>query len=166
MTIKTCKYCGETFIPQHHFQTLCSTECRLTANIISKRKYRHQNAARLNESKKESNRICMSEYRKNNFLLYKLKSIRQSAKRRGLEFSLTLQDIKIPEMCPLLHIPLIQGGETSPNLVSIDRIDSSIGYIPSNIQVISYKANTMKSNATKEELILFAKNILSLYGEI
>lgn len=47
-----------------------------------------------------------------------------------------------------------------PNNPSIDRLDPSIGYIPGNICVISYKANTMKNNASYTELKTFCKNIL------
>jgi len=41
----------------------------------------------------------------------------------------------------------------------IDRIDSSKGYIKGNVQVISRKANTMKSNADVATLIKFAEGI-------
>lgn len=163
---KHCKYCGEIFTPTHHYQTLCSIECRLEADRISKRKYRMQNADKLNAAKREINRKCMSQYRQNHFLAYKLKTAKSSAKRRGLEFNLQLSDLTIPKLCPLLEIPIVQEGGTTPNTASIDRIDSQLGYISGNVQVISYKANTMKSNATREELITFAKNILKMYGEI
>jgi hypothetical protein len=39
--------------------------------------------------------------------------------------------------------------ETSP---SIDRIDSTKGYTPDNIQIISWKANRVKGYATLQEL--------------
>jgi hypothetical protein len=40
---------------------------------------------------------------------------------------------------------------------SIDRINPKLGYVEGNIQIISHKANRMKSNASVEELKLFAR---------
>jgi len=45
------------------------------------------------------------------------------------------------------------GKNDSPTL---DRIDPNKGYVKGNIQVLSHLANMMKSNATAEELHLFA----------
>lgn len=87
-------------------------------------------------------------------------SARQRAKKRGLEFTIVVGDIHIPEFCPILNIRLSRN--TGPNGVrgpassspSLDRIDSRKGYTKENIQVISNRANTMKSDATLEELAL------------
>jgi hypothetical protein len=89
---------------------------------------------------------------------------KQSAQQRGLEFNLTIDDIIIPEYCPLLNVKLTfeYTLETRNTYYSIDRIDSSKGYVKGNVQVISIKANTMKNAATHDELITFAKNILGL----
>lgn len=66
------------------------------------------------------------------------------AKRKGLEFAIDVSDIKIPETCPVLGIPM--------DCPSLDRIRNEDGYTLDNICVISKRANTLKNNATVEEL--------------
>lgn len=79
----------------------------------------------------------------------------------NMEFTILVEDIIIPEVCPYLNVPFVPlDKELSP---SLDRIDSSKGYTPDNIRVISYKANRMKSNATEQELISFAKGVLKVH---
>lgn len=84
---------------------------------------------------------------------------RARAKRAGMECSITMEDIIIPDVCPVLGIPLFSaagGGKKPPTLLgnspSLDRIDNSKGYTPDNIRVISMRANDLKSDATLEEL--------------
>ena len=45
----------------------------------------------------------------------------------------------------------------------IDRIDTTKGYIKGNIQVVSHKANFIKTNLTLDELANFIKNISKMY---
>jgi hypothetical protein len=86
--------------------------------------------------------------------------VRRAKKRasmKGVPFSLTEYDIKIPEVCPVLGIPLFKGtGKIVSNSPSLDEIIPGIGYVVGNVQVISNKANAMKSNATPDELRKFA----------
>lgn len=83
------------------------------------------------------------------------------AEKRGIEFNIEIDDIIIPEKCPILECDFIYGTshnyEYSP---SLDRIDNSKGYIKGNVMVISSKANKMKNSATLHELQMFCKNIL------
>ena len=75
------------------------------------------------------------------------------ARQKGLEFNITKEDIELPDVCPILGIELRKNsGKSSESSYSLDRKDSSKGYIKGNIQVISNRANTLKSNATIEEL--------------
>jgi hypothetical protein len=80
------------------------------------------------------------------------------ATQRGVKFSITPEDIEIPEFCPVLGlklIPKIGGGPLSsrinPDAPTIDRIDNNRGYEPGNIKVISLRANVLKSNGTVPE---------------
>lgn len=65
---------------------------------------------------------------------------------KGLEFSITIDNIKIPDRCPVF------GTDWEESRPSLDRKDSRLGYTPDNIQVISVRANTLKNNATLQEL--------------
>ena len=88
------------------------------------------------------------------------------AKETGIEFTITLQDIVIPTHCPYLGIELtheLGKGQLESNS-SLDRIDSTKGYIPGNVQVTSRLANTMKSNASQETLLRFAQGIFEVHG--
>ena len=98
------------------------------------------------------------EYRKKYPEKILLASAKRRAKIENKEFNIELEDVKIPQFCPILNIR-IQTGPLSNSSPSIDRIDSSRGYIKGNVKVISYLANTMKSNATEEQLLTFAANI-------
>lgn len=74
---------------------------------------------------------------------------KRRAKERKQEFSLQLEDIVIPEKCPVFNKPFV---ENTIYAASLDRIDSTKGYVVGNIQVISTRANTLKNDATLEEL--------------
>lgn len=99
-----------------------------------------------------------------NRLLWRAKA---RAKQYNIPFNITKEDIILPTHCPYLGIPLIYSrprGITGDNVISIDRIDNTKGYVRGNIEIISLLANTMKSNASKENLISFANEILKRYG--
>jgi len=82
-----------------------------------------------------------------------LRAARKRARRADLEYDLELPDIVIPTHCPVLGIPLFPSQKLpGPNSPSLDRIENAKGYVRGNVVVVSYKANTMKHNATPEEL--------------
>lgn len=75
------------------------------------------------------------------------------AKQKGLEFNIEKSDIVIPSMCPVFGIPLLRGKhQPTNNSPSLDRRDNSKGYVKGNVYVISYKANSIKRDATVEDL--------------
>jgi hypothetical protein len=82
-----------------------------------------------------------------------LRAAKARSKKRGLMFTLVREDIEIPEFCPVLGIRLQVGYKavvhSSP---TIDRLIPQLGYVRSNIRVISFRANTIRGDATSEEL--------------
>lgn len=81
------------------------------------------------------------------------RNAKSRAKKSNLEFSITENDIIVPEYCPILGMKLEENKRMSKsNSFSLDRIDSSKGYIKGNIQVISHRANQIKNDSTIEEL--------------
>lgn len=84
-----------------------------------------------------------------------LASAKSRAKKAGVEFNITLEDLNIPSYCPVFGVELRTEtgmGKRCDNSCSIDRIDNSKGYIKGNVAVISWRANMMKGNLTIEEV--------------
>lgn len=132
------------------------------------RSYYHKNKKKINKSQKEyvaknkdkHNERC-KKYNKNLYVNRPAKLLWQYAKRRAkiysMDFNIIEEDIIVPEFCPILEQKLERNTRYT---MTLDRIDNSIGYVKGNVQVISSKANVMKSDATPEELIKFANSLI------
>lgn len=87
-----------------------------------------------------------------------LKAAKRRAKKRGIEFSLKESDLDYSGVCPCCKKsfdgPPDKTLRTGPRDLapSIDRIDPKKGYTPDNIQILCFKCNRIKSNATIEYL--------------
>lgn len=108
------------------------------------------------KAKKERDR------RKNNWkykpALSMLNNSKQRAKAKGIEHTLTINDIIIPDYCPVLGIKLETGDRKKHwNAPSIDRVDNTKGYVKDNILIMSVRANMIKKDATIEELVQIGK---------
>lgn len=98
-----------------------------------------------------------------------LELARERAKRKGVEFLITADDLYDPVFCPLLpHLVLDYGKRgkgSAANSPSIDRIDPTKGYVPGNVWIISARANRLKSDATLQELETLVANLRSKMGQ-
>ena len=130
-------------------------------NIEARRKASREYAKRTRSRDREKNLARVAKWRQDNYEYTILRDAKKRAAKKGLEFSIELSDIIVPEKCPLLGIVLFpkdhrsQGKKNSgagPNSPSLDRIDPSKGYVKGNVWVISWRANKIKSDATLEEL--------------
>jgi hypothetical protein len=95
-----------------------------------------------------------------------LQRARSNARSRKLDFNLEIADIIIPKYCPYLNVELLTEHKhsTHQHYATNDRIDSTMGYVKGNLQIISKLANTMKNNSTEEQLITFAMNVLKIHA--
>ena len=105
--------------------------------------------AYMNETARKSHLKARRE-RPESFFVYRAKQI---AIKKHLPFNLTVADIIIPEICPVLGIPLqfATAGQATDNSPSIDRVIPELGYVRGNVEIISKRANTIKSFGTIEE---------------
>lgn len=119
-----------------------------------------------------SKKIYARQYRKEHPVKYMVSAARMRAKERDIEFSIQESDIVVPEICPYLGIPIRlvldtgKGrGRVDFDSASLDRIDSTKGYVKGNVQIISHLANRMKNSATIEQLLDFARNVLTIHSK-
>jgi len=132
---------------------------------------------------------CAKEYGDNVCPLRRwFDSKKSDAKRKGNEFTIEPTDIpgvkiretitidkvgrkhtsweatEYPKVCPVLRVELDWGmNGRQPNSPSLDRIDSTKGYVKGNVMMMSDLANKMKSNATPEQLNQFSR--YHLFGD-
>lgn len=127
-----------------------------------------QNQLRWNKKNSDKLAKYTQQYALENPEKIMLALCKQRASLKGLEFSLVEEDFVFPETCPYLGMPLtyIRGKGRQTTNYSVDRIDSTKGYVKGNIQIISDLANRMKQEATPEQLVTFAKNIFVIYKDL
>jgi hypothetical protein len=75
------------------------------------------------------------------------------ARSLGLPFDITVDDITIPSVCPVLGFPIVvTHNALQYDSPSVDRIIPGDGYVKGNIVVVSWRANKLKNDATMAEL--------------
>jgi hypothetical protein len=94
------------------------------------------------------------------------RSARQRAKQTGAPFTIVEADLPAcPAFCPILGVRLEAGHRNHPASPSLDRIWASLGYVPGNLQIISARANRLKSDADPFELMCLAVFMARLVGK-
>lgn len=141
--MKTCEVCNGP-IAKINTTGVCTKtpECV----IENRKRTKAKNANRIREYARE--RYQSSDGR----LKILVNTAKARAESRGIPFAITSEDITIPDVCPVLGIPIKLDDIYTDNVPTIDRIVPSLGYVPGNVAVISNKANRLKSDATAEEL--------------
>jgi len=99
---------------------------------------------------------------------YKLSMLRIAkarARRRNIFFELSLENIEIGAKCPILGIPFEVGSVNWQSSPSLDRIDNRRGYEPDNVIVVCMMANSIKNQATPDQIKKVGKFYEKLYRQ-
>lgn len=93
--------------------------------------------------------VSQAQYKDQDWKVLLYNRAKTRATKLGREFTITVDDIVIPDVCPVFNVPMVRGTKYAP---SLDRMDSTKGYVPGNVKVISLRANVIKNDATAYEL--------------
>jgi len=149
-----CKHCGVPVLSGRVDRTL-HPACRKAYVSSYQKDWMGRNIVR----EKEKRRVHSENFRKEKPKAKMLSSAKQRAKKSSTPFDLSLEDIPDWGVCPVLGVKMEPKTRYAP---SLDKISPQKGYVKGNIQVISRLANTMKQDATQEELERFAKWVLKI----
>jgi hypothetical protein len=85
---------------------------------------------------------------------------RKRDRRKGLESTVTAEMIVIPNVCPVLGVPLrVSQGLPADDSPSLDHIDPTRGAVWGNWCVISRRANSLKQQHTAESMAKFVSDV-------
>lgn len=113
------------------------------------------------QSERDSRRESDLRSLRSKMLLAKERNNIRSGK--GLEFSLTVDNVHWPERCPVLGMVLTYGGKGfNDSAASFDRIDNTKGYTPDNVRIMSNRANRLKNDGAAAEHQLIADYLNNL----
>jgi hypothetical protein len=91
---------------------------------------------------------------------------KQNSKQTGWTWDVTMSDIQWNTVCPILGLELDWFAESrQENSPSFDRIDSSKGYVVGNVQIVSWRANRIKNDGTKEEHYKIYEYLTKIYND-
>jgi hypothetical protein len=122
-------------------------------------------------------RKCASEYMKHwyrertNDLSERVKirktrmvsSARKRAIKFGVDCDISVDSFEIPDCCPALGIKLsLENKHIGLDSPTLDRLKPELGYVEGNVNVISQKANLIKSNGSPEDLKMVLDWVLAM----
>lgn len=98
-------------------------------------------------------------------------TICRRARNRGRSVDVSIQDVweiyeKQNRKCALSGIPIAFGKINSETTASLDRIDSSRGYVKDNVQWVHKDVNIMKNVFSVEYFLEMCTNVVSTIGKV
>lgn len=107
----------------------------------------------------------------NGYFTRKMVTLRNNAgRRRGIEITITADDLrrlykKQKGLCALSGVEMVltnRLAKAGPNALSVDRIRHDEGYVPTNIRLVTWRANAARGLGSDDELREFCRQVLAL----
>jgi len=171
MDSRKCTQCSQEKDASHFSWRNDGSHKRLTSRCKECRRLNYKENPQHNRDRSreyyDTNKLVILEglkqRRRMNPVLSLLHAAKARSKRLGVPFDLQESDVVVPEICPVLGIPLIvNDGKCGPNSPTLDRVIGALGYVRGNVVVVSFKANTIKNDATLDEL----RSVLAFYDRL
>lgn len=158
--MKTCAKCEQAKSFTMFYKNKAREDGVSVYCIVCTKTYDQKNKSLRLKTKRDGYIRNPSVYKDRSFKNYRssieqrmLYSAKRRAKLKGIPFELTLEDLIIPETCPVLGYKLKINNESSKfDSPSLDKIVPEKGYVKGNVIIVSMKANQIKTNATLREL--------------
>lgn len=162
----THKYRSD-YLPENYDKTLTCWSCKETKSLRLfpyRKQYKDNKEKRCKQCNKLDHRNRVENYTLEQHITHMVSSSKGSAKKRGKrgrkeceEHTITVEDIlKLKEeqnnKCVYSGIELVWERNNNDK-ASIDRIDSTKGYTPDNIQLVTKLVNQAKSDLTHNQFI-------------
>jgi len=159
LIVKFCEECGCPVWNQKGFNKYCSGSCKESSRSKQEEVYKEKQRQDYREYVKKKVR----DYRRQegpyrgSFWMRKVSGCRTRATKKGLPFDLTCEHLESiwTERCPVTGRKFVIG--CSIDAPSIDRIVPEKGYVRGNVVWISRRANTIKNDASLEDLEMIVK---------
>jgi hypothetical protein len=109
-----------------------------------------------------SNKIIKKHFSPKNYISTLLNRTSRRKKEHNIDIQYLLDIYESQKgLCNISGIRMTHIHGSASTNISIDRINSDLGYIKGNIQLVCYITNIMKNKFSMEELILFCKEIVN-----
>ncbi len=148
--------CGET--NPNKFYVKRKTKCKKC--ILNNAKIKYTN---LNESDREKYIKKQNKWQDDNFLNFRLLQAKSRAKSKKLPFEIDveyLEELLEQQENKCFYSGIEMGiGRLAKYSASIDRIDSTKGYVKGNVAFVIAAVNTMKSDLSEKEFLSIVKAI-------
>ena len=156
MTQYSCK-CGET--DPTNFYARPRTKCKKCHKDYQNNRY-----ANFSVEDKSKYLSQQYEWQQSNIFQYRFTTARSRAYKRGLDFDITPEYLKTlyelqESKCYYSGIPFTDSKDGLYS-ISIDRIDSSKGYVKGNVVLAASIINSMKNDLSLKEFLTVVRTLL------